>query len=154
MRQKLFAYFFLGILLGLFLMQTMVGKEMNRLHYEKEKWMIELYDTLEILKNYEERLESQQFMAVNDVIINFYPGGDHLDSFTELELKKQIREIVKTLIGQEINEISPELVHKLLDERIIEVEDKNFLIKVRSIVMSEKVIFNLEIEYLPELQAN
>ncbi|UNC91533.1 hypothetical protein [Candidatus Contubernalis alkaliaceticus] len=154
MKQKLFACFFLGVLLGLFLMQTMLGKEMNRLHYEKERWRIELYDTLEILKNHEERLKSQQFMVVNDVITNLYSVNNHIDSFTELELKKQIREIVKTLIGQEIDEINPKLVFKLLDERLIEVEEKNFLIKVRSVIMAEKVIFNLEAEYLPELQTD
>jgi len=153
LKQK-FAYFFLGVLLGAFLMQALVGKEMNRLYYEKEKWRIELYDTLELLNKTEEHWESQNSQLVSDVKLYFYPENDQKNSFTQLELKKEIREIVKGLIGQEIGEINPELAYKLLDQRIVQLEEKNFLIKVRSIVIAREILFHLEAEYLPELDAN
>lgn len=153
MKQKL-VYLILGVLLGSFLMQTLVGKEMNRLYYEKEKWRIELYDTLDILKKTEEHWEEQKSQAVSDVIINFYPDNDQKNSFTQLELKTEIREIVKGLIGQEIGEVNPELVYKLLDERIVQIEEKKYLIRVRSIVIAKQVLFNLEAEHLPELESN
>ncbi len=148
MKQKM-AYFFLGVLLGAFFMQVLVGKEMNRLYYEKEKWRIELYDTLEILNKMENHQESRQSLAISDVKILF-PENGQLDSFTRLELQKEIRDIVKGLIGQEIAEINSQLVYKLLNERIVQIEEKKYLITVESIIIGKEVLFFLEAEYLPD----
>ncbi|GEM_PF-507562 len=154
MKQKV-AWFVLGILLGSFFMQILAGKELNRLYYEKERLRVELYEALERLSSYEEQWSNQKFGVIQDIKIIFLSENENTkDSFTELELKKEVREIVKDLIGQEIGKTNPELVFKLLDNRIVQVGGKGFLIKVRSIIFAEEIVFYLEAEYRPELEEN
>ncbi|PKM83866.1 MAG: hypothetical protein CVU88_00795 [Firmicutes bacterium HGW-Firmicutes-13] len=154
MRQKA-AWFILGLLLGSFLMQTLVGREMNRLYYEQERLKIELYDTVERLKKFEDQSQSRSFNIVKDIKVEFFLRNEITrDAFTELELKKEIKEITKGLIGQEINRLNHEMVVSLLDNRIIKLGDKNFLLELKTLIITEQVVFYLEIEYLPETGAD
>ncbi len=152
MKQKI-AWFGLGILLGSFFMQILAGQELNRLYYEKERLRVEIYEALERLRGYEEKWNYQNTGVIQDIKVVFLPENENSkDSFTELELKKEVREIVKDLIGQETDETNPELVFKLLDNRIVQVEGKSYLIKVRSIIFAREAIFYLEAEHQPELE--
>lgn len=138
-----------GVILGFLIMQFLVGKELNRLHYEKEKLRVDLYEATEKIYSLEEQKKHFNSLVIQDIkVILDSKNNPPLNSFTQLEIKKEVRETTKEIIGQEIKKINPQIIFKLIDERIISIENQNFFLKIISLIVAEEVIFYLEVEII------
>ena len=92
------AFFILGLLAGSMIMQSFQGKELEKLYWEKESLKVELYEKKVQIKKIEEQ---QERLATNSkrVKLEISLGNG---AFIEPELKRQVYDLVKGLLGQEV----------------------------------------------------
>lgn len=145
------AWLLLGFLLGALVIQLTAGKEINRLYYEKVRLQADLYDTIGRLKQYEKDWEAHRYSSIQEIRVEFSPSNrENPEDFLLLSLEKEVKEITRDLIGQEISRASPDLAYRLLDNRIVRLEGKQFLLNVRTLIIAQELCYYLEVEQLPE----
>ncbi|RQD75257.1 MAG: hypothetical protein D5R97_06355 [Candidatus Syntrophonatronum acetioxidans] len=143
--------FMIGLILGCLLMQFLAGKELNRLHFEKEKLRVDLYEATEKIHSLEEQEKHFSSLVIQDIKVILDPQKPpHLNSFTRLEIKKEVREVTKSILGQEIKNFKPQIIFKMIDGRFIRIENQSFLLIIKSLIVAEEVIFYLEVQEFQE----
>ena len=124
-----------GIIIGLFNASTM-----EQLYWEKEKLRVELFETTERLAKMESLWEDHQEGEIISVSIELKKG---LNAFTELALRQALNEISSGLIGEQINEMNPELILALYQNREVTVEDKDYLVTVNWVIIARETVVSL-----------
>ena len=112
----------------------------EQLYWENEKLKVELFDTTDRLVKLESRWLSHEEFEITAVNIEW---SGEISAFTELELTKKVHEITGSLVGQKIDHLNPRLLIPLLDQRKLTVDNKDYLISVNWVVISEEILFNL-----------
>ncbi len=141
------ALLLLGILLGMVVMQFLQGKRVDDYYWEKEELKVELYEATERLKRIEEQHDRLLPALVEDIRLEITMEDD---SFVEPELRKLIYDLAKELIGQEFQALPYPLVYNVLDNRILESEDKKYRLKVKAVIIAETVTYYLTVEKIQE----
>ncbi len=135
------AFFILGLLAGAMAMHAFQGGALEKLHWEKENLKVELYEKKEQIKKIEEQQESLFPPTVREIKLEISPGGG---AFVEPELKRQVYDLVKGLLGQEVLALPYPLVFNILDNRIIEMDEKRFQLNVEAVILGETLVYYLQ----------
>lgn len=136
----------LGIVFGSVTVSIYHSARLEQLYWEKEKLKVELFEATERLVKVESLWVTHREGEVIAVAVQL--DGD-LDAFTGLELERLISKITANLIGEKIANLNPGLLLALLHERVLTVEDKDFLVTVNWIIIDREVIFNLHASPAP-----
>ncbi|GAA0788323.1 hypothetical protein [Hathewaya limosa] len=67
-----------------------------------------------------------------------------VDEVTTYILEKSIKDKFSSLIGREVNSIDVEMLEKVIDNRIMYVENSKFLLKLKRISVSERIKIFIE----------
>lgn len=135
------ALFILGLLVGMMIMHSLQGKELEQLYWEKENLKVELYEKMEQIKKIEEQQETLLPPTVREIKLEInLEEGD----FVEPELKRQIYDLVKGLLGQEVLTLPYPLVFNILDNRIVEMDDKRYRLDVEAVILGETLVYYLQ----------
>ncbi|AWZ49048.1 hypothetical protein C3495_09595 [Clostridiaceae bacterium 14S0207] len=67
-----------------------------------------------------------------------------VDEVTTYILEKSIKDKFSSLIGREVNNIDVEMLEKVIDNRIMYVENSKFLLKLKRISVSERIKIFIE----------
>ncbi len=142
-RAQLLAFFIIGFIAGGTILNIVMGHHLDQLNLENQ----ELKDDLETTKSELEELRqnladrSSQVITGIEVQVDF-SKSDYLpyekDSL-QLTLEKKVAELLEPLRGQKISDLEPLVVSKILDQRILEVEDKRFNLDLKLLVLTENV---------------
>lgn len=136
-----------GIFIGATVINLLYGNIIDKLYWEKEELKIRLFETTERLDKLEDQLETHQNPVVREVIIEIIQDKN---SFTELSLRQAIGEIVTHLVGEELNDLNPYLIHRMIDGRNIKLDEGElYRVEVIWIIISEQIIFHLSCSPLP-----
>lgn len=154
MNKKYLSIFVLGLLAGALFTTLYMGKELDRLYIELKTLEHDLNRAKERTSRLEKELEEKEeektkleHLVVKDVnIVMEYKE----DEFTRLYLQEHSEEITKNLIGQNIENLEPELIFQILNERIVKIEEGQFMLNVNSLIISEVITFYLEAEEIKE----
>jgi hypothetical protein len=130
----------LGALAGGIVITLYHAARVEQLYWENEKLKVELFDTTDRLVKLESRWLSHEEFEITAVNIEW---SGEISAFTELELTKKVHEITGSLVGQKIDHLNPRLLIPLLDQRKLTVDNKDYLISVNWVVISEEILFNL-----------
>lgn len=136
----------LGILAGGTAVSVFHAARLDRLYWEKEKLMVQLFETTERLSRLQSLWESGQSAEIIAVTIRL--NGD-VNEFVLLELERTLNEMTAGLIGENIDNLNPDLLRQLVDRRKITVEDKDYLVTVRWIILGRETIFSLDASPVP-----
>ncbi len=139
MRQNL-AALLLGALAGAIIFSLVNAGRLEQLYWEKEKLRVDLFETTERLAKVESLLDTHQEDEVISVKIEI---NSSLNAFTQLELRERLSEVSAGLVGEKIENINPELVLALFQNRKISVDGKDYLTTVNWIIIARETIFNL-----------
>jgi hypothetical protein len=135
------AFFILGLLAGSMIMQSFQGKELEKLYWEKESLKVELYEKKVQIKKIEEQQERLLPPTVREIKLEISLGNG---AFIEPELKRQVYDLVKGLLGQEVLALPYPLVFNILDNRIVEMDDKRFHLNVEAVILGETLVYYLQ----------
>jgi hypothetical protein len=123
------------------IMQSFQGKELEKLYWEKESLKVELYEKKVQIKKIEEQQERLLPPTVREIKLEISLGNG---AFIEPELKRQVYDLVKGLLGQEVLALPYPLVFNILDNRIVEMDDKRFHLNVEAVILGETLVYYLQ----------
>jgi Fe-S cluster biosynthesis and repair protein YggX len=144
------AFVLVGVIAGAVAMNTFLSKRMDELYISREKLKVSLYETEERLKKIEDQWQNQQTTLIREVNIQFEQAED--DPFLEVKLREAVTRLTQDLIGEDVEKVPHALMLHLIDQRIVEVEDKRYRIQVRTIIVAERVTYILR--YAPQIEQN
>ncbi|NMA92941.1 MAG: hypothetical protein GX973_07490, partial [Firmicutes bacterium] len=134
------AFLLLGLIAGGAAFNLVTGPGQEELHREKERLKVELFETADRLRQLEKQLQTHEAGQVRAVNIEL---SSPFDTLVELALRQALAEITSELIGEKSEQLKPSLLVKLLDQRVIDVEGKQYLVTVCWVVIGEELTFNL-----------
>ena len=132
--KKGIAYLVLGFMLGAISFSLISGRQMEQLYREREELRVSLFETRERLMKLEDMWESRGDEVIREIIIVL---DTKEDSFIELALKQAIQEIVGDLMGEKVQSLNPSLVVKMLDDRKVAAGEREFILELEAVVISE-----------------
>lgn len=145
--KRCLAFFLLGFIAGCISLNLFLGNQIDRLYWEKEELRVRLFESNERLRKLEEQLQTHRNPTVNDVQIELEDVDKN--SFMELSLREELGAITRDLVGEEIAEISPHLIRRLLDGRQIHLEESStYEIKLNWVIIDEKTVINVSASHL------
>ncbi len=139
MNKKLFYYFtlfFLGFLFGLVCMNLYQMHALDRLYRIQNQLTNQLMDKEIKLERLNESVKKQNTVVIKDLHITLKFDGNIL---IKDEIEKNIQFYLSDLVGRELTNIDGEMIYKVLQKRIIEVDNKQFQLTVEYIIISEKI---------------
>ena len=137
----------LGILAGMIIMHFLQSKRVDEYYWEKEDLKVKLYEATERLKRIEEQHDRLLPALVEDIRLEITMEDD---SFVEPELRRLIYDLAKELIGQEFQALPYPLVYNILDNRILESEEKKYRLNVEAVIIAETVTYYLTAKKIQE----
>lgn len=133
---SLFLSSFFGFLLGLAFMNLFHLHTLDRLYRIQSQLTNELLDKEIRLTRLTENMEKQKVLLVKELEIFVEFDGNLL---LKDKIQKSIHLYLSDLIGKELTFVDGEMIYKILEGRIIEVEDKKIQLRMKYIIISEKI---------------
>lgn len=138
------ATFSLGFLLGATMLNIISGAHLGTAELEIQKLHTELADHTEQIKALEDSLAQRKKATVSKIDIRIMPSKDD-NEYDKLEIEKTIKQLLRDVRGQEVASLDPLLVTNIIDQRIIAVSDRKFLVEVKRSLISETLIMYVDI---------
>ncbi len=126
-------FFIMGAYIGFFFCIINYGIQLDNLMEKNEKLTLEIknyqIESEALKKEIEQRKQNKLIRSIKFHI------NEELDSFSETQLLEKLIDETHFLIGKEIEDIieSPDYIYQLLNQRIYEINEKKFEIKVKFI---------------------
>lgn len=139
---RLFASFLLGMIAGITILNLLVGPQLDQLIFEREELLSEIESQQTTLDKLEESLAEERRKVIQDLTIEI---ENKIDKHIKQELKKDIFEILKSLIGRDISKVDGKLLAETLDGRIIIVEKKSYKLNFLWIIIQPNAIISFKI---------
>lgn len=140
--KRLIACFLIGTLCGGAITLAALSKRMDDLYIMNVELMVGQDETTERIRILEKKLAEYHRLIVVGIDFRYDSSPDTLD---RLSLERQMRSVVNTLLGQEVREITLDTTLALLEGRIIAVDQKNYRVNVRAVVLAERVTYYLRV---------
>lgn len=146
--KRYIALIIIGVVIGAALMNLYLSRRMDDLYIANENTKVELYESSERLKKLEAKWQQQQLLRVREIEVIFVHSKSN--PLLELRLREHVLKLTKDLLGEEIKKVPHPLVMHLIDQRQLEVDEKNYRLAVRTMVLAEKVTFFLSYALVSE----
>ena len=140
--KRLLACFLIGALCGGALTLAALSKRMDDLYIMNVELMVGQDETTERIRILEKKLAEYHRLIVVGIDFRYDSSPDTLD---RLSLERQMRSVANTLLGQAVREITLDTTLALLEGRIIAVDQKNYKVSVRAVVLAERVTYYLRV---------
>lgn len=146
---ELFLFLLLGIIIGgltgIVSMNALISSSMDEYHKkinelnnmveEKDIQLEKLNETIHnskiIIKSIEVKFQSKEILE---------------DEIFKHQVEKVIKEKLKIVIGKDLEKIDMELLSSIIDKRIINLENKDYMIYLRKMLVGEKIKIWVEIK--------
>ena len=142
------AFFVLGLFLGAVSIFVFSGQQLEDLYQERERLKVDLFETRERLTRLEDLWESRHEEIVREIKIDL---DMERDTFGELSIKKAIQEIVNDLVGEKVQSLNPTLVIRMLDDRKIMADEREYRLDLQAVVISETLTLYIKPERVSSL---
>lgn len=120
---------------------------MDELYHEREQLKVTVFETKERLNKLEEQWESKEEQIIKEIKVEL---KTEKNSFAELSLEQSVHEIVKDLVGEKVNALNPYILINMLEGRIIKVDNNNYQLDLKTVVISETLSFYISANLLDE----
>ncbi len=137
---KFIGMFLLGSLVGAFIALYMQGKNYDTLYLEKkelENYAVELQNTID-------RFEKVQQLERDFVVKEITIETNLSDALRNVDIKREAGDLLKDLIGENVEDIDPNIIMTILNNRIVSVEDRQYRLAIRTITIAK----NLKVDLL------
>lgn len=142
------AFFAIGFLLGLAAMNLVHLHTLDRLYRIQNQLTNQLLDREIKLEGLKKSLQDEKTIIIKDLIIALDFEGNPL---LREEIEKVIRFYLADLVGQELWRLEGEMIYKILDDRIINVENRQARLQVKYIIVREEISIGVKAELIEKL---
>lgn len=142
------AFFAIGFLLGLAAMNLVHLHTLDRLYRIQNQLTNQLLDREIKLEGLKKSLQDEKTIIIKDLIIALDFEGNPL---LREEIEKVIRFYLADLVGQELWRLEGEMIYKILDDRIINVENRQARLHVKYIIVREEISIGIKAELIEKL---
>jgi hypothetical protein len=144
------ACFILGLLLGAVLSVISIGNTVDTLYYENRELELQLECVSKELEEVKSTLSQTKGIIITKISpeIKLLPGNytAQEEEQIKLALNKEIVNHYQDLIGTPLKSLNPTLLPGIINGRIMEVDKKQFKVWVKTMVISETLYIEVEIE--------
>ncbi|HHV46273.1 MAG TPA: hypothetical protein GXX53_05190 [Tissierellia bacterium] len=126
-----------GILIGATALTILVSYRMDKLYENLAALENVINEKDAKLKKLEESINTMYFVLQDIEIIVEFIGEDAGDEIDRIEIEKAIKEKYTELLGKEVKSIDPDLVVKVVDQRIFKLDEKEYRLRVSKLLLSE-----------------
>jgi len=127
------ACFILGLMLGITASLFYAGVMLDAQEIELETLYSELIERDSRIERLEKSLQDQRYRVVKNLSVELNLKDPHLN----LKLSTAVHQLLQDLIGQEIDRLDPNLIRSIIDDRIIQIGDQSFSLRLRYLVIAE-----------------
>ncbi|AYO29882.1 hypothetical protein D2962_04020 [Biomaibacter acetigenes] len=125
----------LGFVAGASLMALLYSVRMDKIFLERTRLSIELEKQSEELDRLKKNLSQKRWSVINDITLHL--SSTEKDEHALLKTKQLCMDILKDLIGKNLDKTDPMLVYHMLNSRSFNVNDTTYVVKVDFIIMAE-----------------
>jgi hypothetical protein len=140
--KRCLACFVLGGIFAAGIMLAVYSSKMDNLYITNRQLLLEQEEVKSKLRILETRLAQYHTLIVVGVD---YKYDSIPDDLKRLELQRQLKSVVETLLGQAVRALKPDMVIALLDNRVVQVGEANYRIRVRAVTLAEVIYYYLDI---------
>ncbi len=144
--------FILGLLLGASLTNVLLARQQEQLFLARTELEQRLADANDEVAQLKESLARQNYQVITAIepVITF--SGDKPPAVegraATQALTQEIREILASLIGQEVRHLNPALIPAMVDGRTVKVNGRQFKLQVTLLLVSDRVIVHVRAQGL------
>lgn len=152
-RKKRHSEFFLFLLLGIIIggltgilsMNVLISSSMDQYHKKINELrnMVEEKDVQ--LEKLNETIHNSKII-IKGIEIKFESKEIHDDEIFKQQVEKVIKEKLKIIIGKDLENIDMELLSGIIDKRIINIENKDYMIYLNKMLVGEKIKIWLKVK--------
>ncbi|MCK8828453.1 DUF1664 domain-containing protein [Natroniella acetigena] len=139
---RLVASFIFGVIIGVTLFNLFIGQQFDQLIYEKEELKAKLENQTAQLEQLEESLAEERKKIIQKLQVKIETD---LDKHITQELKQKIFNLLKSLIGREIDNIDGNLIAETLEERILIIEGDEYELDLLWFMIQPEAIVSFKI---------
>jgi hypothetical protein len=134
--------FILGFIIGSSIINAINGVKIEKLIFEKEAYKLKTLELNEKISKLNETLKARPQRAVTEIIVHINTEDNKL----AIEIEKYTKEKLSSLYGKDVEKIDPLLIKNIFDGRILTIENKKLMLKVKFIVVNTTLEIYLDIE--------
>ena len=145
---RLVAVFSIGFLMGLTAMNLFHMHTLDRLYRIQNQLTNQLLDREIKLERLTESLESEKTTFIKDLSIDVEFEGNPL---VKDEIEKVVHFYLSDLVGKELWRVDGEMIYKILDRRVVDVENRQARFHVKYIIITEEISIGIRAEITEKL---
>lgn len=144
---KYFITLTIGILIGMVIgavsLNTLISYRIDE-YFKEITYLNSVIEDKDVrLKKLEESVNKRKFILGSIEIILICEEGDEIDKIT---LNKHIKEKFNNLLGKEVRNIDIEMVAEVIDKRIMKVDENEYKLNVKKILLAEELKIWVEVK--------
>ncbi|WP_408955022.1 hypothetical protein [Natroniella sp. ANB-PHB2] len=139
---RLVASFIFGVIIGVTLLNLFVGHRVDNLIYEKEELKANLENQEAQLERLEESLAEERKKIIQKLKVKIETD---LDKHITQQLKQKIFNLLKSLIGREIDNIDGKLIAETLEGRIVIIEGDEYELDLLWFMIQPDAVVSFEV---------
>jgi len=141
---QILAIFTLGAIVGASLMNFQIGQKIDQLHQQNDVLVSEVEDKEIMINELDKSLKSLEGEKYVVKSISIHIELEKEDEFTQLELEKQVKDMLLSIIGRELEEIDPLSVPTIINKRRVLIENTEYLLEVENSLISEEIVMYIK----------
>ncbi|KAB3537801.1 hypothetical protein F8154_02140 [Alkaliphilus pronyensis] len=126
----------IGFLFGVMLMNLFHMHTLDRLYRIQNQLANQVIDKDIKLKGLNASIKESNTLFIKDIEIKLDFEGNLL--FKDM-IEENIRFFIADLVGKELSQIDGQMLYKILNSRIIEIEDKNVKLTIKYLIIAETI---------------
>lgn len=133
--------FVVGLLAGVAVFSLLASYRLDQYYQEIRQLEVANEEKETRLKRLEESVGKTKYL-LKKIEVSLIYDGDELD---RIALEKNIKEKYGQLLGKEVAAIDIDLVAEVVDERIIKLEEREYRLKLKQIILTEVLKIQVEV---------
>ena len=138
---QLLAAFILGLIIGALIINLITARQIDRLIYKNKELTNKIQTKNNELKKLEKSLANRKWKVVQNLkIIIKTEENKHIKQ----QLEEKLYELLKSIIGRQMNKIDGTLISNTIDDRVILVDDTNYKINLIWLLLQRETVVKVE----------
>ncbi|MCR1933358.1 hypothetical protein ACQX0N_01745 [Clostridium tepidum] len=136
----------LGGLIGIVFFSLFISYRIENYH-RKITYLNNIIEDQQVrLEGLENKLSKKKLIVKKIEVEIRFKDKELEDELVSIKLEKHIKEKFNNLIGKELGKLDSDILIQVIDNRIMNIENKQYKIKVEKIIIAQNIRFYIEVE--------